>query len=88
MLSIGVEGGWELRDGYGGIIDHSKPNAERDAYRVHGLLGQAVVGTALDAPRSFGLRFASGEELRILDDSDRYESFPIRNGSCGVVRPG
>ena len=84
MLDIGVEGGWELRDGYGGIIDHSGPNAEREAYRVHRLLGHAVVGTDLDSPRSFALRFAGGGELRIFDDSNQYESFSIQPGDIFV----
>jgi hypothetical protein len=73
-----------MRDGHRGIIDRSEPNAEREAYRVHRLLGQAVVGTDLDAPRSFALRFAGGGELRIFDNSDRYESFSIQPGDIFV----
>ncbi|MBI2090067.1 MAG: hypothetical protein HYT78_15240 [Deltaproteobacteria bacterium] len=84
MLYIGVERGWELRDGSGALVDHSQSNAERDVYRVHRLLGLTVAGTALDAPRSFALRFRNGHELRIFDDSDRYESFSIQPGDIFI----
>ena len=84
MLHIGVERHWELRDRSGRIVDSAKPNSERDAYRLHRLLGHAVAGTAVDAPRSFALRFAGGEELRVFDDSDQYESFSIQPGDIFV----
>jgi hypothetical protein len=84
MLYIGVEGGWELRDGSGELVDHSGPNSEREAYRLHRLLGRAVVGTELDAPRSFALRFADAEELRVFGGSDQYESFSIQPGNIFV----
>ena len=84
MLHIGVERHWELRDESGRIVDRAEPNSEREAYRLHRLLGRAVVRTAVDAPRSFALRFASGEELRVFDDSDQYESFSIQPGDIFV----
>jgi hypothetical protein len=83
-LEIGVEGHWELRDGAGLMVDRAEPYTEREAYRVHRLLGQTVEGTDLDAPRSFALRFSGGEELRIFDNSDQYESFSIQPGNIFV----
>src|SRR5262245_56832811 len=50
-LYIGVEGHWELRDPSGRIVDNAKPNSDREAYRLHRVLGCAVAGTAVDAPR-------------------------------------
>ena len=84
MLYIGVERRWELRDRSDRILDSAGPNSDREAYRLHRLLGHAVEGTELDAPRSFALRFAGGEVLRIFDDSDRYESFSIQPGNIFV----
>ncbi len=84
MLYIGVEGHWELRDRFGSIVDSAEPNSGRESYHLHRLLGRAVAGTAVDAPRSFALRFASGEELRIFDSSDQYESFSIQPGDIFV----
>jgi len=43
-----------------------------------------VAGTEVDAPRSFALRFAGGEELRVFDDSDQFESFSIQPGDIFV----
>ncbi len=84
MLCIGVEGRWGLHDRSGRILDRAGPNSDREAYRLHRLLGHAVEGAELDAPRSFALRFAGGEVLRIFDDSDQYESFSIQPGNIFV----
>jgi hypothetical protein len=81
---ISAEGRWEFRDAAGRIVDSAGPNEEREAYRVHRLLGHIVEGAELDAPRSFALRFAGGDELRIFDDSDRYESFSIQPGDIFI----
>lgn len=81
---ISVEGGWELRDGSGGIVDSSHPNAERESYRLHRLLGWQVVRTEVDPPRSFALEFDGGHVLRVFEDSEQFESFSIQPGSIFV----
>jgi hypothetical protein len=82
--SIGVEGKWELRDGAGTVIDNSMPNSERGAYRVHRILGREVVGTELNPPLSFALRFDDGHALAVFDDSVERESFTIQPGDVIV----
>ena len=84
MLHIDVERRWELRDESDRIVDRAEPNSDRHASRLHRLLGRAVTETVVDAPCSFALRFASGEELRVFDDSDQYESFSIQPGDIFV----
>jgi hypothetical protein len=84
LLHIGVERQWEMRDEAGMIVDQAMQNSDRDAFRLHRLLGGVVTETEVDAPLSFMLRFASGEELRIFDDSDEYESFSIQPGDIFV----
>ncbi len=84
MLHLGVERHWELRDESGRIVDRAEPTSDREAYRLHRLLGRAVTGTTVDAPRSFALHFVTGEELRVFDDSDQYESFSIQPGDIFV----
>jgi len=70
---------WNLRDRTGKVIDQQcDPPAERDVYRIHRLLSQAVTAASIDAPRSFTLTFASGDALTVLDDSPQYESFSLR----------
>ena len=79
-----VEGGWEVRTAAGDIRDQVQEHATRDCYRIHRLLSQSVVSTSVDAPRSFALRFESGLELRVFDDSEQYESFSIQPGDVFV----
>ena len=81
---IGVEGHWELRDASGALVDQAVPNAEREAYRVHTLLGHTVTATQVDPPRSFTLTFHDGKTLTVFDDSEQYESFCIQPGNIFV----
>jgi hypothetical protein len=54
---IAVEGRWELRDDAGRLVDQAQAaTAERDAYRVHQLLGRKVIDAQVNAPDT-----ASGE---------------------------
>jgi hypothetical protein len=82
--SISVEGKWELRDASGSVMDGMDRKALGDAIYAHRLLGKCVIGGSLDAPRSFSLRFESGDVLTIYDDSREYESFSIQPGDIFV----
>jgi hypothetical protein len=82
---ISVEGKWELKDATGTVVDESTDtNAERDAYRLHVILGKTVESYAIDPPKSFSLRFETGHVLTVFDDSDQYESFSIQPGNIFV----
>jgi hypothetical protein len=87
--SIYVEGRWELRDLTGTLVDEStEMNAERDALRLHVILGKVVESYSISAPDSFALRFESGHSLTVFDSSKQYESFsiqPFADGLTGVV---
>jgi hypothetical protein len=83
--SISIEGKWELRDLAGALLDASlQTNEERDAYRLHVLLGKRVAGSFVNAPNSFSLRFESGATLMVFDESEEYESFSIQPGGIHV----
>src|SRR5690348_5564033 len=71
--TISVDGHWELRDGYGTLIDKHCRLEEREVYRVHVILNQDVTDYVLDPPRSFAIAFANGYRLQIFDDSPCYE---------------
>ena len=82
---ISVEGKWELRDSAGVLLDCAKDtNAERDAYRVHIILGKCVESYTVNAPDSFSIQFESGHILTVFDDSKQYESFSIQPGDIFV----
>ena len=83
--SISVEGGWELADSSGQILDRWLEHKERGAYRLHLLLGHAVSHFSVSPPLSFKLHFTSGHDLTVFDDSERYESFSVNpKGFAGV----
>jgi hypothetical protein len=81
---IGVEGGWELRAADGSLVDRNQDTTEREAYRVHLLLGRTVLASEVRAPKSFTLKFDSGHTLEIFDDQTEYESFSIQPGDVFV----
>jgi hypothetical protein len=82
---ISVEGGWELANSTGHLLDRSLEHREREAYRVHLLLGHAVSHFSVSPPQSFTLHFTSGHSLTVFDDSERYESFSVNpKGTAGV----
>jgi hypothetical protein len=82
---ISVMGKWELRDSAGALVDEAlETNAEREAYRLHVILGKSVESYSVDAPDSFSFRFESGHTLTIFDDSKQYESFSIHPGNIFV----
>ena len=81
---ISVEGDWELLAPNGHVIDQQQSPEERDAYRLHVLLGRTVVETEVMPPEAFSLTFDSGHRLFIFDRSLEYESFSIQPGSVFV----
>jgi hypothetical protein len=81
---ISVEGHWELRAPDGSLLDCQMEPLEREAYRLHVLLGHMVIDTEVDAPDSFLLRFDTDHTLRIFDRSRQYESFSIEPGGVYV----
>ena len=84
IWTINVEGGWELRDSFGEIVDRAMEHRDRNAFFVGRNIGQAVQSSRVSAPAWFELIFANGSILRILDDSKQYESFSIQPGDLFV----
>ena len=77
LVSIHVEGHWELRDSLGALLDSQQEHAKRDSYRVHHIIDIPITRFSLDSPRSFTLFFESGHSLTIYDKSEQFESFSI-----------
>jgi hypothetical protein len=75
-----VEGEWELIGSDRSLIDRSMPWPRAEPFQLHRLLNKTVIGWDVSAPRSLALRFEDGLVLRLLDSSDRYESFMIDPG--------
>lgn len=84
LHTIMVEGSWEVRDADAAVLDRVQEHTSREVFRIHKLLSRDVVSSSVEAPRSFTLRFDSGYELEIFDDSKQYESFSIQPGDVFV----
>jgi len=66
-VSISVERKWEVRDATGSLVDGIKPNAQRDGFYVHVLLGKRLDGFSLDPPQLLLVAFrnwAHTDDLR------------------------
>jgi hypothetical protein len=79
---ISVEGCWEVRDAQSVVIDKAA-SGERDAYRIHRLLGHNVAETKVNPPESFTLIFDNGWTLTLVDDS-YYDCCHIRVGDSEI----
>jgi hypothetical protein len=77
--TIAVEGRCELLDDGGLDIWDRGERSER--FRFLELLGESVVAVTIDSPRSFKLAFSNRRSLRVVDNSDLYESFSV-DGLC------
>jgi hypothetical protein len=74
---IGVFGLWQLHDADDEIIDQTKAHLDRQYYRIHILLNADITDYSIDPPRSFALKFSTGHQLIIYDDTPQYESCTI-----------
>jgi hypothetical protein len=76
--SISCEGDWQLIDPAGQQLDGRMEKEEnRSEYRIHLLLGRAVVETRVQAPQLFELVSEGGYVLRFIEDDRPYESFQL-----------
>lgn len=82
--SISVQGGWQLHNSSGDVIDEEQEHAARRHYRFHEIIGTEVTAYRVDSPNSFCLVMSNGHILTICDDSPHYESFSIQPGDIYV----
>ena len=75
---IRVEGGWVLKAEDGAVIDLSMEHADRDAWRVHKIIGCKIVKCMVRDDQHLDI-FFDGAVLEIQDDSDHYETFAIEH---------
>ena len=82
-LSITVEGalGITLAGAGESVVD----DAVDIASVLVGLISDRVAAIEVNDPRSFSMGFAQGLMVRLIDSSDRYESFQVRHGDRLIV---
>src|SRR6476660_9508995 len=69
----------ELFNASGEIVEVWPRENNLQSFRFLDLLGSAVTEIAIDTPKSFKMVFSNGYVLRIVDDSESYESFSVEN---------
>ena len=81
---IGVEGKCQILDQAGRSVAEVARDSTSNDKQFEMLLGQKVVGSSVNAPDWFDLRFEGGLVLRVFDDSQQFESFSIQPGNIFV----
>jgi Family of unknown function (DUF6188) len=69
----------ELINEVGEVIEVWPSEDKSRSFRFLELLGSAVIDIAIDTQKSFRLVFGNGNTLRVIDDSEQYESFSVGN---------
>jgi hypothetical protein len=75
--NISVGGRCELLDDTARVIDVWENGMRSRAFRFLDLPGQSVVELTIDTPNAFKLLFSNGQSLRLVDNSQHYESFSV-----------
>ena len=75
--NISVEGRCEMLDNAAQVIDVWENGTRSAVFRFLELLGQTVIEVTIDSPKSFKLLFSNGQSLRVVDNSEQYESFSV-----------
>jgi hypothetical protein len=74
---ISVEGRCDLLDATGHVVDVWDRGKRTQQFRFFDLLGKTIREVEIDSDKSFVVTFADGCKLRVVDTSDRYESFSV-----------
>jgi hypothetical protein len=75
--SISVEGHCELLEPTRTVVDSWDRGARSENFRFCDLLRQSVIDISIDSPKSFVATFSNSWRLRVVDDSEQYESFSV-----------
>src|SRR5262245_30946369 len=71
---ISVTGEWALFDEASNSIDRCVKEGPRPPFQLHRLLGKKIVRITIYAPKYLDLTFGNGDRLRLIDNSEQYES--------------
>ena len=75
--TIAVEGRCELIDPSGKLVDAWDRGTRSREFRFLDLLGRVITDVAIDTQKSFVVTLDDSSRLRIVDNSDQYESFAV-----------
>jgi hypothetical protein len=75
--NVSVWGRCELLNATGDVLDAWEDDTHSGVFRFPEILKVSVSEVAIDSPKSFVLKFANGLGLRLVDNSEQYESFSV-----------
>jgi hypothetical protein len=76
---------WQLHDADGEMIDQTQEHLDRQYYRIYVLLNADVTDFSINPPHSFALKFSTGHQLTMYDDTPQYESCTINFEGVMIV---
>jgi len=77
--NVSVWGRCELINEAGEVAEVWPKENKSQSFLFLDLLGSTVTDVAIDTPKSLSLVFSSGLTLRVVDDSECFESFSVGN---------
>jgi len=77
--NISVQGRCELIDSNSAIIDFWEEKTRTGVFRFPEIIHTRVKDISIDTPKSLVLKFENKLSLRMVDNSDHYESFSVGN---------
>jgi len=75
--NVSVQGRCELIERSGEVIDVWEESSRPGLFRFPELLMSPVSEVRIDSPKSFVLSFENSLALRVIDNSEQYESFSV-----------
>ena len=64
---------------------NDQPRSSSGPNELHRLVGKSITDVRVISPESAELLFSNGDILRLIDDSDEYESFVLNMGGKTIV---
>ena len=77
--NISVQGRCELQDPSGAVLEVWEESTHSGTFRFPDILMTPVLEVLIDSSKSFLLKFANKLILKVIDNSDQYESFSVGN---------
>jgi hypothetical protein len=75
--NVSVQGRCELINSTGQVVEVWEESTRSGMFRFPELLMTRVMDVVIDSPKSFLLSFENGMALRVVDNSEQYESFSV-----------
>lgn len=72
-----MQGRVELLDESGNVADVWEDRTQSGMFRFPEILMSPVTEVVIDSPKSFVLTFGNRMSLRVVDNSEQYESFSV-----------